>query len=70
MVFRTLIPSRFRIGFLGMTACSLLYALRVNLSVAIVAMVNQTRAERHPSDWCQVNFNYTNDEEFKGEVRM
>ena len=51
MVFN-LIPSRFKIGFLGMTACSLLYTLRVNLNVAIVAMVNQTTNVAHPQDWC------------------
>ena len=53
MVFKLIpIPSRFKIGLLGMTACSLLYALRVNLSVAIVAMVDQTRQVDHPDDWC------------------
>ncbi|CAG2110653.1 unnamed protein product [Medioppia subpectinata] len=51
MVLKRWIPSRYRIGFLGMTACSLLYTLRVNINVAIIAMV-KPKNSLHPKDWC------------------
>jgi hypothetical protein len=58
MVFKGCLPSRYRIGILGMTACSLLYTLRVNLNVAIVAMVRPKNSS-HPQDWC---YNYNGDD--------
>lgn len=36
------LKSRYTFGFLGFLGFSLVYAMRVNLSVAIVSMVNQT----------------------------
>lgn len=34
--------TRYTLGFLGFLGFALVYAMRVNLSVAIVSMVNQT----------------------------
>jgi hypothetical protein len=60
MLCKTCISSRLKVGILGTIACSLVYSLRVNLSVAIVAMVNQTMIERrHPKDTCSDDLNDT-----------
>jgi hypothetical protein len=44
---KRLISSRRIVCVLGATGCALLYSLRINLSVAIVAMVNHTQHEFH-----------------------
>lgn len=36
------IPSRLIVSLLGCASCFLLYSIRISLSVAIIAMVNQT----------------------------
>ena len=36
-----IIPSRLKVGILGCLGCTLLYLLRSNLSVAIIAMVDE-----------------------------
>ncbi len=65
MLCKTCISSRLKVGILGTIACSLVYSLRVNLSVAIVAMVNQTMIDRrHPKDTCSVERNETNSDDY------
>lgn len=39
------VKARFVVGFMGFLGLALVYAMRVNLSVAIVAMVNNTQPE-------------------------
>lgn len=39
---KSCIKARWTLGFLGFLGFALVYAMRVNLSVAIVSMVNQT----------------------------
>lgn len=39
---KSCIKARYTLGFLGFLGFALVYAMRVNLSVAIVSMVNQT----------------------------
>lgn len=39
---RSWVKARYTLGFLGFLGFALVYAMRVNLSVAIVSMVNQT----------------------------
>lgn len=49
------IKARFVVGFMGFLGLALVYAMRVNLSVAIVAMVNSTTVVDNsttPSDAC------------------
>ena len=47
------IKARFVVGFMGFLGLALVYAMRVNLSVAIVAMVNNTQPEVNVSDVCR-----------------
>ena len=42
MFFNKKIPSRLIVTILGTTSCFLLFTIRLSLSVAIIAMVNQT----------------------------
>ncbi|XP_054160049.1 uncharacterized protein LOC128958258 [Oppia nitens] len=53
---KPLVPCRLQIGILGCLGCTLLYILRSNLSVAIIAMVEETTSvseDRHKSqDLC------------------
>ena len=41
-IFNKRIPSRIIVSLLGGISCFLLYSIRMSLSVAIIAMVNQT----------------------------
>lgn len=50
MACKSIFSSRFAVGLLGMTASSLVYSLRINLSVAIVAMLNVTQLTSNPDD--------------------
>ncbi|XP_030764010.1 putative inorganic phosphate cotransporter isoform X2 [Sitophilus oryzae] len=59
------IKSRHVLGILGFLGFANVYAMRVNLSVAIVAMVNQTAIPQPPNsndtfDHCPMNGNITN----------
>ncbi|XP_066586575.1 sialin isoform X2 [Prorops nasuta] len=47
---RSCIKARYTLGFLGFLGFALVYAMRVNLSVAIVSMVNQTAVPRYDND--------------------
>ncbi|XP_033224376.1 sialin [Belonocnema kinseyi] len=49
------VKARFTLGFLGFLGFALVYAMRVNLSVAIVSMVNRTETEKNTTDACPVN---------------
>ena len=65
MFFNKRIPSRLIVSLLGATSCFLLYTIRLSLSVAIIAMVNQTSvhhevdSESNRSDVCPSENNKT-----------
>ncbi|XP_043472998.1 sialin [Leptopilina heterotoma] len=56
---RSCIKARYTLGFLGFLGFALVYAMRVNLSVAIVSMVNQTAIphsdDNDTTDVCSFN---------------
>ena len=52
---RSCVKARYTLGFLGFLGFALVYAMRVNLSVAIVSMVNQTETKNNDtSDVCPI----------------
>lgn len=55
---RSCVKARYTLGFLGFLGFALVYAMRVNLSVAIVSMVNNTEipdTEKNTTDVCPIN---------------
>ncbi|XP_076634993.1 major facilitator superfamily transporter 10 [Colletes latitarsis] len=51
---KSCIKARYTLGFLGFLGFALVYAMRVNLSVAIISMVNQTAGIHHDDNTTDV----------------
>lgn len=47
--FAALVPARYILAILGSIGMAIIYGLKVNLSVAMVAMLNHTAISHHPS---------------------